>query len=319
MTTNKKEKTTGKPKIDRWIWTVPALIILTVISHLIIYSRPGGMTGVLLYYLGALVICFFAFVFLVIGLIVSRKKKPYFNRWRTLGFISLLSFLVLYVVRADHSGNYFDAYPSSHDKEISPVHFRLPFDSLIAVGWGGGESSVNYHVSAPDQCWAYDLLRFNNGKTYSGDSLILDNYFCYGIPVLAPANGLVVATNDTAPDTPIGSMGDLTNLLGNYIIIQVAPHQYLFLCHLKPKSIKVVKGDTIIQRQPLALVGNSGHSSEPHLHMHLQDTPTISFGEGIPLYFYNYYADGKFVKRGIPTGGIDAKGTFIGQTVWDIQ
>ncbi len=55
--------------------------------------------------------------------------------------------------------------------------------------------------------------------------------------------------------------------------------------------------------QLLGGVGNLGHTSGPHLHIHLQDSPEDDEGEGIPLCFRRYRLDGRVVERGIPTGG----------------
>ena len=96
---------------------------------------------------------------------------------------------------------------------------------------------------------------------------------------------------------------------------EITPKQFLFLCHLKPKSIKVKKGESVVQGQEIASVGNSGNTVEPHLHIHLQDTPKLVLGEGIPLYFHHYTADGKYPERGMPSGGFDETGNFIGQVV----
>lgn len=80
--------------------------------------------------------------------------------------------------------------------------------------------------------------------------------------------------------------------------------------------VKLV-GEFVKQGKEIASVGNSGHTSEPHLHIQLQDD--ISYGEGIPLYFYNYIANEKLVPKGIPTGGIDKQGNFVGQTIYSVK
>jgi serine/threonine protein kinase len=90
---------------------------------------------------------------------------------------------------------------------------------------------------------------------------------------------------------------------GNQIVIEVAPREFLFLCHLQPGSITVQPGDRVATGQVLGRIGNSGNTSEPHLHIHLQDSPTDDEGDGIPLYFHQYRLDGKIIERGMPTGG----------------
>jgi hypothetical protein len=221
--------------------------------------------------------------------------------------------------KADQSGFFLDAYSSSHDNEISEIEFRLQIDNPISVAWGGDNSKVNYHVTSPDQRWAYDLMVIENGKSYKGDSTKLENYFCFGLPVLAQSSGKIVKALDSDSNMQIGDLGGIENPLGNPIIIEVAPNTFMFLCHLKPNSVKVKKGDTVEVGQELAMVGNSGHTSEPHLHIHMQDTKVFSMGEGIPLYFHHYVVNGKYVDKGIPKGGFDDNGNFTVQIVKNVK
>jgi hypothetical protein len=208
----------------------------------------------------------------------------------------------------------FRVYPSSHTKRPGQVPFRLPFDGPNTVGWGGDTPDVNYHVCAGDQRWAYDLLVTKDGETSRGDGTKLEDYYCYGLPVLAPADGIVESRWDRDPDMPIGELGGGTDPGGNHLVMLVAPGEYLFLCHLQPGSIRVKPGDRVRAGETIAAIGNSGNTSEPHLHIHLQDTSDSALGEGIPLYFHNYRLGDRLIDRGMPTGGINANG-FTGQIV----
>ena len=80
----------------------------------------------------------------------------------------------------------YQVYPSSHDDAPSGVRFRLPLAGPVTVAWGGGPRSANYHVSLPDQRWAYDLLVTRQGQSFSGGGNRLEDYYCYDAPVLAP-------------------------------------------------------------------------------------------------------------------------------------
>ena len=238
----------------------------------------------------------------VIAIVWAFWKPPLVNRWRVLGLVAIAALVA--------STAMFRVYPSSYDSRPSSVRFRLPLDGPILVGWGGGTPDVNYHVAYPDQRWAYDLLVAEGGQTHRGDGSRCEDFLCYGLSVLAPADGKVVAVLDGQPDMPVGVLGG-TPAGGNQIVIEVRDQgqpQYLFLCHLQRGSINVKEGDAVHQGQPLAKVGNSGNTSEPHLHIHLQSTRADDVAEGIPLYFHNYRVDGKLVERGIPTGGFDRSG-----------
>jgi len=69
---------------------------------------------------------------------------------------------------------------------------------------------------------------------------------------------------------------------GNYVIIDIGGGRYAFYAHLQPGSLRVKKGDRVRRGQVVGLVGNSGNSTEPHLHFHLADGTTPLGAEGIP-------------------------------------
>ncbi|HEX5105672.1 MAG TPA: M23 family metallopeptidase [Pirellulaceae bacterium] len=277
-------------------------IILYVLPHL----RPGPV-GWLCWMIGSdgLLWLGLAGIFLLVALAFSLWRRPLLNRWRVLGLAAIFALA--------GSTFMFRVYPSSHDGTPSAVHFRLPLDGPILVGWGGDTPEENYHVAYPDQRYAYDLLVARDGSTHQGEGRELADYYCYGLPVLAPADGKVIAVLDGRPDQPIAVLGG-EPAGGNQVVIEVAPREFLFLCHLSRGSILVKEGDPVSVGQPLAKVGNSGNTSEPHLHIHLQDTPRLHVGEGIPLLFWGYRADGRWIDRGMPTGGFSLDGP-IGQTV----
>jgi murein DD-endopeptidase MepM/ murein hydrolase activator NlpD len=93
--------------------------------------------------------------------------------------------------------------------------------------------------------------------------------------VLAPAAGTVTFVLDGRPDLPIGST-DSRCQSGNNIVIDIGGGRYLLMGHLSPGSIQVKVGDQVKLGQPIAKVGNSGNTSEPHLHIQAQ-----SLGTGI--------------------------------------
>ncbi|HUE73011.1 MAG TPA: M23 family metallopeptidase [Pirellulaceae bacterium] len=298
---NERPTTSTRPTRDWWFWLAAILLLLQGTLFIVPHVAPGPL-GAVCWMLGVDGACWriAALLLLVLAVGWSLFRRPFWNRWRLAGLILIVA-LALSPLAFRH-------YPSSHTGEVSEVRFRLPLDGPITVGWGGDRLRGNYHVSYPAQRWAYDLLVAKEGKTYSGDGTKYEDYYCYGMPVLSPADGEVVAVLDGMRDTPLESPGVVLPPGGNQIVIKVAPRQYLFLCHLQRGTISVLEKDQVTQGQVLARVGNSGNTSEPHLHIHLQDTPDMSFGEGIPLYFSNYRVDGKLIERGMPTGGMSLDG-----------
>jgi hypothetical protein len=205
-------------------------------------------------------------------------------------------------------------FPSSHDHRPSPIDFRLPLEGPVRVAWGGPTARVNYHVRAPAERWAYDLLVTIDGITSRGTGATVSDYYAYGKPVRAPASGRVIDVHDGDPDAPPGR-ADPSRGAGNRIVIEVSAREYLVIAHLKRGTIRVSTGDAVRAGDLLAMVGNSGNSSEPHVHLHLQDSPTPGQGEGIPLLFANYALQGGVpVRRGIPEGGV-RNGRYVGDVV----
>ena len=90
---------------------------------------------------------------------------------------------------------------------------------------------------------------------------------------------------------------------GNHVVLDLGNEEYLFIAHLQTGSVKVKPGDHVKAGDAMGLCGNSGNSSEPHLHIHLQTTPRFGDGKGLPLQFQHYEADKKPVDRGEPTRG----------------
>jgi hypothetical protein len=192
--------------------------------------------------------------------------------------------------------------PSTHLDYQTKTPLRLPFDGEWTVFWGGRTVDQNYHAASRDQRFAYDIVVTRDGKTYTGDGSANEQYFAFGQPVLAPGAGTVVVVVDGVDDNKPGVMNP-KQPAGNHVVIDHGNGEFSFLAHFRKGSVKVKKGDVVKAGQPLGLCGNSGNSSEPHLHYHLQTTPELFAGDGLPAQFLNYLADGKEVKRGEPTKG----------------
>jgi hypothetical protein len=284
------------------------LVVLQAAFRLIPELRPGT-AGVVCWLLGLELVPLLAAAVLAVWLVASALWRPFFRLSRVIGFVLLAALGI--------SDRLYVTYPSSHDYRPSRVAFRLPLDGPVTVFWGGPTEDVNYHVGTPEQRWAYDLLVMREGLSHKGSGAHLTDYYCYDLPVLAPAGGEVVFVSDNDPDMPPGTLGGGTSPGGNQVIIKVAPGEYLWLCHMQPRSVLVKKGDRVSQGQPIGKVGNSGNTSEPHVHIDLEDGREGEITEGIPLEFHHYRVDGHDVAKGIPTGGFRGN-SFIGQVVENV-
>ncbi len=168
----------------------------------------------------------------------------------------------------------------------------LPFNGEWFVFWGGRNIDDNYHAVSKSQRFAYDLLVMKNGSSHSGDGSKLADYYCYGTDVLAPAAGSVVWSCDSLPDQLPGQM-DPKNPVGNGVVIEHGNGEFSLLAHMQPKSLRVKTGDKVKGSAVIGRCGNSGNTSEPHIHYHLQDGPDMKTAEGLPAPFSKLIVDGK--------------------------
>ena len=122
------------------------------------------------------------------------------------------------------------------------------------------------------------------GRTRRGASDKNEDYFAYGREVLAPGDGKVIEVIDGVHENEPGSMNPYS-MVGNCVMIEHRENEVSVLCHLQPGSIHVKVGDRVKPGQPLGKCGNSGNSSEPHIHYHLQHSPILQDGLGIKPVF----------------------------------
>jgi murein DD-endopeptidase MepM/ murein hydrolase activator NlpD len=169
----------------------------------------------------------------------------------------------------------------------SRTPMQLPFQGEWYVFGGGDNEKVNNHISARGQRRAADIIiKGADDLSHKDTGRRNEDYFVYGKQILAAAPGTVVTAIDGVPDNEPGSMNPLC-AVGNCLIIDQGSNEYAVYAHLKPGSLRVHRGDKVRKGQVLALCGNSGNSSEPHLHFHLQDNAILQDGAGITPYFTN--------------------------------
>lgn len=180
--------------------------------------------------------------------------------------------------------NYNEVLPVQRSRQL----FELPFAAgeQWYVLWGGRTESMNYHVTSRSQRNALDLLVLHpySNQSYRGRGETNDNYYAFGRAVLAPVTGTVVNIIDDVDDNEPGTM-DRENLTGNTVVIKTVDDEYLLLAHLKKGSVTVRVGDSVEVGDNIGRVGNSGNSSEPHLHMQLMSGPDMKSAMGIEIRF----------------------------------
>jgi len=141
------------------------------------------------------------------------------------------------------------------------------------------------------QRFAIDWIQLRpDGSRHDGDPKDNKNYRAYGQDALVVADGVVSAVKDGIPENIPGATSravpiTLETVGGNHVIVNLGDGVFAFYAHLQPGSIKVKVGDKVRRGQVLGLVGNSGNSTEPHLHFHLGDANAPLGSEGLPYAF----------------------------------
>jgi len=139
--------------------------------------------------------------------------------------------------------------------------------------------------------YAIDFIKLgDDGSSYSGDEHKNASYHAYNTPILAVADGTVVAAVDgfheNAPHTnKIAVPLTLTSLPGNNVIENIGGGLYVGYAHLIPGSLTVKPGHHVHRGQVLGRLGNSGNSTEPHLHIQGCNGPSFMVCEGVPMEF----------------------------------
>jgi murein DD-endopeptidase MepM/ murein hydrolase activator NlpD len=169
----------------------------------------------------------------------------------------------------------------------------LPFKDEWTVVWGGDTKELNYHVESEAQKNAFDILIKNEQeKSYKTDGKTNEDYYAFGKELIAPCDGEVVLVVDGVKDNVPGVLNPVY-VPGNTVIIKSALNEYLFFAHFKQYSIAVKQGQRVKQGQLLGLCGNSGNSSEPHLHFHIQNVEDMNTATGAKCFFEKIQVNGQ--------------------------
>lgn len=222
----------------------------------------------------------------------SREVRNFYASY----FMSQLNPYVLFYSSLQMFGQFivwirhWRGFPSK-ENYTSPVHYRLPFKGTWKVVNGGVEKRDSHSWSLLAQRYAYDFVQVDGaGKTHRGDGKKLEDYYCWGAPVVSPASGVVVTVKDGIRDFP--KVGDSAldwktrDFRGNFVIIRHTSGEYSFTAHFKKDSIVVRPGEEVRAGQLLGRCGNSGHSTEPHIHFQVQDHPSFWLSMGLPVHFH---------------------------------
>ncbi|MEK7339475.1 MAG: M23 family metallopeptidase [Verrucomicrobiota bacterium] len=235
------------------------------------------------YFVRYLLVGLFIIVFIKSSFNIEKEFFYKLSIKRTLSSFVYLSFICFFVYRIILGLN-----ASSYS---NPVELAFPLkEGDFYTAHAGTNEAVNHHCSIPAQKYAMDIIRINalgfRANKWSPKNL---NDFCiFGSSLYSPCDGTIIESLDQCEDLEPMVM-DEKNPAGNYLAIHKSESEIIvILAHLMKGSLLVKKGDMVKKGQPIGRVGNSGHTSEPHLHIHavLNHTGDFLFkGEGVPITF----------------------------------
>lgn len=243
-------------------WTAPKL------------SLFGSFVRVL-FYIGAALVIFYGSVhrafgpdntLWIVGLpiaacvvvaLISLPPRRYINWPVTIFSAVLVPFLIGIVIFGLRE-------PS---KNVYTVGYPLDASSLVMHG--GPSLLTNYHYLHQSQKHALDIggPAENGAMMAKGDPLTDDG--CFGAPLIAVADGKIIKVVSEEPDIAIGKRGE-GHPAGNHILLEIAPSRYALYAHMKQNSAVVEEGQAVRMNDVLGECGNSGNTSQPHLHFQIQ-------------------------------------------------
>jgi Peptidase family M23 len=226
----------------------------------------------------------------------SRTARLYPNQVTGIGGPVTTSKLRPIVIGPPLTGDGWSAYNGCctlnlHGNVVLPIGGRLNGSERFAVDW------IRYDPSAKPL------------STVKGDRSKNESHLAFGQPIIAVADGMVVSVTSDKPDSPPGTFPQdvpFDQLTGNMVVLDIGHGIFAAYAHMKMDSATVRTGEKVKKGQEIGQVGNSGNSSEPHLHFQLQRGPLPFTADQVPWEIDNFTLTGFATREGVvtdPTGG----------------
>lgn len=201
------------------------------------------------------------------------------------------------------------------DPDQEPVVLTLPFEGSWLALNSPARRVPSHGTHFLGQTFAIDFVaadaRRRTATVRDWRTLLstepVTRFLAFGRAILSPVDGHVVAAHDGEPDhparrAPLPLLGylltqgsrlrhGLTAVTGNHLILALdAGGPYVGLVHLRTGSVLVRPGDRVAVGQPVAACGNSGNSTQPHVHVQVMDSTDLLAARGLPMAFRDYLA-----------------------------
>ena len=242
--------------------------------------------------------------------------------WSTTQLLTLLNPFQMLEICRQVAGN---ASLSSREKRLgddgrgyrTKAIYTLPFAGEWLLIVGGHTPRTSHSWDILGQRFALDFVQASEAfERHSGRGTRAAEYFCYGRDILASAGGTVVRVEDRVRQAFLGwGICDFAarSFVGNHVLVKHAEGEFALYAHLIRGSVTVAPGDRVSRGQTLGRCGHTGHSAEPHLHFHLQDSAALFGGMGLPVTFSRLFVDGEPADEVLLTAGSRVRSRFHGE------
>ena len=170
----------------------------------------------------------------------------------------------------------------------APCRLALPFMGRWRVTQAWSQDPT--HRGPWRHGWDFEVFG-SDGTNHEGDGARPEDYLCFGLPVLAPGDGIVVHARSDVPENAIGEENRRDNW-GNCVVIAHAEGFHSLLAHLAHGSLEVSAGQRVRRGDAIARCGNTGRSPVPHLHVQFQRLPAVG-APTLPGEFHDIAVEGK--------------------------
>ncbi|WP_353357410.1 M23 family metallopeptidase [Intrasporangium sp. DVR] len=194
-----------------------------------------------------------------------------------------------------------------------PIVLRLPFDGPWMAQNSPARRLPSHGVDLFGETYAIDFVAVDDrGRSASRRDWRTwlateppDRFVGFGKPLLAPVDGVVVAVHDGEVDhearrsqlalVPYALSqrarlkAGIGAIAGNHLVLSLGQHRgFVAMVHLKARSLRVAVGEAVTEGQHVADCGNSGNSTEPHVHLQVMDNADLAVARGLPMAFRDF-------------------------------